>query len=231
MYESLIEAVWYKWDARLHARILAMVAKREHGTTASQALKTQEALTLKQRVELDCALIESYALQGLQDHAEEAFQSVCRLPLPKAVLLGYRAMVRAYSLLGNPCEAENTLRAMQAAGYRASVDEYKALLSGYGNLRMLKEMEGIARELGEQGLSLDAAGFNMMISAYGQAKNCDKMVEVIQRMDDAGVHLTLISWNVLTKACPTLIAVGQERSGALASPSTLLDRYLGSEYR
>ena len=225
VYEAVRKEDWYKWNPKLHARIVAMVTKCEElDALTSDLLGLQDSLTLKQRMDLGCALIESYACQGLQKEAHEAFQSLCELPIAKARPLGYKAMVRAYALSGNPVAAESLLRDMKSNRYSASTDEWKALLFSYGKSGMLTDMERIAEEIQRDGMSLEPAGFNMMISAYCLAESLGKMLATLSRMDEAGTSPNMVTWNALTKACPTLAAVGIGGSGALLNPSTLLDR-------
>lgn len=226
MYEAVRKEVRYKWDANLHARIVAMVSKDINQTFAnsSHILEPQESLAPKQKAELECALIESYMSQGLVDQANEAFHRLCELPLAKSRTLGYRALVRAYSAAAKPVEAENILMELQSKGCPPSVDDYKALLLGFGKLGMLADMERIADDLRRKGMRLDTAGFNIMISAYCYAGRLERMVENFLQMDKAGIRPSLISWNALTKACRTLAAVDSEGSGALASPQTLSSR-------
>lgn len=218
MYEVVRKGARYKWDANLHARIVAMVSKHNQVfANSSHILELQETLAPKQMAELECALIESYISQGLVDQANEAFHRLCELPLAKARTLGYRALVRAYSAAAKPVEAEKVLMELQSP----SVDDYKALLLGFGKLGMLTGMERIADVLRKKGMKLDTAGFNILISAYCYAGRLERMVEIFLQMDDSGVRPSLVSWNALTKACGTLAAVG---SGSLASPQSLLSR-------
>jgi len=226
MYKMVRDAVWYKWDARLHARIVALLAKDGQSNAAmlQDLPEVQEFLSLPQRADLGCALIESYAHCGLQSHALAAFQDLQSLPLARAVPFGYKSLIRAYCVLDLPSEAEQFLRAMQVAGYQPSGDEYKSLIHGFGRNGMLREMEMLACEMCNQGVALDTAGFNMIISSYGQAGQHDKMVEVVDRMIAAGVEPNLVSWNALTKACPSLITALSDGCGLLASPELLLLR-------
>jgi pentatricopeptide repeat protein len=228
MYKMVRDAVWYKWDARLHARIVALLAKDGQSNAAmlQDLPEVQEFLSLAQRADLGCALIESYARCGLQSHALAAFQDLQSLPLARAVPFAYKTLIRAYCVLDLPSEAEQFLREMQVAGYQPSGDEYKSLLHGFGRNGMLREMEMLACEMCNQGVALDTAGFNMIISSYGQAGQHDKMVEVVDRMIAAGVEPNLVSWNALTKACPSLITAFSDGCGLLASPELLLLRWI-----
>lgn len=132
--------------------------------------------------------------------------------------------MRAYSAAEMPVEAEEMLVELESLGCAPSVDEYKALLLGFGKLGMLTDMERIADGLRTKGMKLDTAGFNIMISAYCCAGMLERMVEIFLQMDVAGVRPSLVSWNALTKACPTLVAVSLEGTGALASPQILRSR-------
>ncbi|KAG0563188.1 hypothetical protein M758_8G009500 [Ceratodon purpureus] len=225
MYEAVRKGARYKWDANLHARIVAMVSKgKQTFADSSHILEPLEILSPKQRAELECALIESYISQDLVNQAYEAFHRLCELPLAKSRSLGYRALVRAYSAAEKPVEAEKTLMELKSLGCPPTVDDYKALLLGFGKLGMLTDMERIAADCRKTGMKLDTAGFNMMISAYCYAGMLERMVEIYLQMEEAGIRPSLVSWNALTKACPTLVAVGVEGTGALASPQTLCNR-------
>nr|PNR37624.1 hypothetical protein PHYPA_020733 [Physcomitrium patens] len=225
VYEAVRKETKYKWDANLHARIVAMVAKDEQLlANSSQLLEPRETLNLKQRAQLECALIECYIIQGLMNQAHESFLRICELPLAKSRSLGYRALVRGYSAAEKPVEAEKMLLEWKLTGYLPSVDDYKALLLGYGKLEMLSDMERITNDLQMIGMKLDTAGFNIMITAYCYAGRLERMVEIFQQMDEAGVRPSLVSWNALTKACRALAGVGLEVSGAMASPQTLFSR-------
>lgn len=226
MYEAVRKGARYKWDANLHARIVAMVSKeKETFADSAHILEPEETLAPKQKAVLECALIESYISHGLVNQAHEAFHRLCGLPLAKCRSLGYRALVRAYSAAEKPIEAENMLMELKSLGCPPSVDDYKALLLGFGKLGMLTDMERIADDLRKKGMKLDTAGFNILISAYCYAGMLDRMVEVFLQMDVAGVRPSLVTWNSLTKACPTLVPVGLEGAGALASPQILCSRY------
>ena len=226
MYEAVRKGVGYKWDAKLHARVVAIVSKdKQMFGNSSHILELQETLSPKQKVELECALIESYLSQGLVNQAHEAFHRLCELPLAKSRSLGYRALVRAYSAAEKPVEAEKMLMELKSLGCTPSVEDYKALLLGFGKLGMLTDMERIADDLQKKGTKLDTAGFNVMISAYCYAGMLERMVDIFLQMDEAGVSPSLVSWNALTKACPTLTAMGLEGAGALAGPETLRSRY------
>jgi len=222
MYEAVRKGARYKWDANLHARIVAMFSNdTQTFANSSHILEPQENLAPKQKAELECALIESYISQGLVDQAHEAFHRLCELPLAKSRTLGYRALVRAYSAAEKPVEAEKILMELKAKGCQPSLDDYKALLLGFGKIGMLNDMERIADDLRMKGMKLDTAGFNIMISAHCYARRLERMVKIFLQMDEAGVRPSLVSWNALTKACHTLAAVG---SGALASPQSLRSR-------
>lgn len=222
MYEAVRKGARYKWDANIHARIVAMVSNNKQMLDASAyILEPQEILAPKQKAELECALIESYISQGLVDQAHEAFHRLCELPLAKSRVLGYRALVRAYSAAEKPVEAERILMELKLKGCPPSLDDYKVLLLGFGKLGMLTDMERIADDLRKKGMKLDTAGFNTMISACCYAGRLDRMMEIFLEMDEAGLRPSLVSWNALTKACRTLAAVD---SGALASPQSLRSR-------
>ena len=92
---------------------------------------------------------------------------------------------------------------------------------GFGKLRMLTDMERIADGLRTKGMKLDTAGFNIMISTYCCVGMLERMVKFFLQRDVAGIRPLLVSWNVLTKACPRLVVVGLEGTGALASPQVL----------
>lgn len=220
MYEAVRQGARYKWDAKLHARIVAMVTNQSF-SDFSHILEPQAALAPKQEAELECALIESYMSQGLVDQANEAFRRLCELPLARSRTLGYRALVRAYSAAANPGEAEKILR---SEGFSPSLDDYKAILLGFGKLGMVVDMERIAVELRRNGMRLDTAGYNMMISAYCYAGMLERMVEVFLQMEEIGLRPSLVSWNALTKACCTLATLEGKGRGALATPQSLLSR-------
>ena len=225
MYEAVRKGARYKWDASLHASIVAMVSKDKQAfAIASHVLEPEETLAPKQKAELECALIESYISQGLVTQAHEAFQRLCGLSLAKSRSLGYRTLVHAYSAADLPIEAEEILAKLESLGCAPSVDEYKALFLEFGKLGMLTNMERIADGLRMKGMKLDIAGFNIMISAYYCVGMLERMVKIFLQRDVAGVRPLLVSWNALTKACPTLVAVGLEGIGVLASPQILCSR-------
>lgn len=223
MYEAVRQGAKFKWDAKLHARIVTMVSMDTNQTSSdlSHILEPQAALAPKQEAELECALIESYMSQGLVDQADEAFRRLCDLPLARSRTLGYRALIRAYSAAANPGEAEKILR---SDGFSPLLDDYKAILLGYGKLGMVVDMERIADEVRRNGMRLDTAGYNMMISAYCYAGMLERMVEVFLQMEEIGLKPSMVSWNALTKACCTLVTLAGKDRGALVTPQDLLSR-------
>lgn len=203
---------WYKKNVALQARLLAILRKMEQVETAKALMvEVLDDHGPKQRMQLHCALIESYAHCGLHDQVIEGVAESQQISYPNASLWSYRSLLKAYTIMKRPHQAEEVLVSMKVAGMKPNLDDHKLVLETFSKERYLEDMERLFCEMTVAGL-LDQAAFNMTLAAYSQANKHEQIVETLRVMVCRGMPVSVRAWNAICRACPVLNSICQSLS-------------------
>eukprot|EP01018_Ginkgo_biloba_P011384 Gb_07190 [translate_table: standard] len=224
MYRMIREADWYKWNAKLHAQLIALLEKFEQQDEAqSLSLEAKQNLSSVDKLRFYCALIEHYSKCGLKDQILSTYNLLKQLPHKSVDVIGYKSLISALAVLNLPREAEEILREMEDAGYKPSPNEFKGVLFAYGRCGHFQEMENILKLMENHGHSADTVTINMILSCYGSYREYTSIKIWLRRMHIGNIDLSIRTYNAIANACPTLISFALLREDIPLSVGSLLD--------